>query len=246
MGKFKAFLVSLLEVVHAAITNYMQQRGLLLCAVSLPNGTIFSLSATFGASKVMSAISNATEAVATLEASHGIVVNDIMLLRSGWSKLDSRVARAKTVATNDVTLEKIDTSDTTKFGVGSGTGSIKEVLTWQEISQILETSTDGGELQYTTYKLMADDTEHRIPTRKSAKGMTLRIADDDTLPHFPLLLTTDGSRVLQVVRAALPTGSKIYFPVIVGFNPTPSMTIDEVMALTASFSYQADETRYAT
>ena len=82
-------------------------------SVKIPNGSTLYIGSTYGASKVMSVVTNAAEAVATLEASHGVVANDILVVTSGWSRLNARVLRAKTVSTNDVTLEGFVTTDTT-------------------------------------------------------------------------------------------------------------------------------------
>ncbi len=60
-------------------------------SVQLPNGSIVSIASTYGTLKTMSAISNAAEAVATLEASHDVVENDILEITSGWSKLSGRI-----------------------------------------------------------------------------------------------------------------------------------------------------------
>ena len=45
-------------------------------AITLAVGTQVAIASAYGASKTMSAISNATAAVATLEASHGVIVGD--------------------------------------------------------------------------------------------------------------------------------------------------------------------------
>src|SRR5574337_409795 len=86
--------------------------------MQLPNGLQMAIAATFGTSFTVSAISNATEAVATLSASHGVAANDIIVLSSGWNGADKKVQRAKTVSTNDVTLEGFDTTKTTSYPPG--------------------------------------------------------------------------------------------------------------------------------
>jgi len=213
-------------------------------SAALPNGSVISIAATYAGLKNMTALSNAAEAVATLEASHGVIVNDIVEITSGWSKLSGRIARAKAVATNDVTLEKIDTTSTLRYPAGSGTGQVREILTWQQISQILDSQTDGGEQQFSTFKYLEDDTERRIPTRKSAKGLTLKVADDASLPHYAVLDAADSAGTPRAIRVQLSSGAILYYNAYVSFNKTPSLTIDEVMALTVTLSFVADETRY--
>jgi len=215
-------------------------------AVQLPNGATISVAATMGALKAMSAITNAAEAVATLEASHGVVENDILLVTSGWSKLNNRVVRADSVATNDVTLEDIDTSNTTRYPAGSGTGSVKEVATWQQIIQVLEASSSGGEQQFATYSFLEDDEERNIPTKKSPVVFTLSVADDQSLAQYVVLSAADEDRVVRACRVVLPSGAIIYFAAFVTMSKIPTLTKDEVMALQVTLSVQSQITRYAS
>jgi hypothetical protein len=215
-------------------------------SVKLPNGSVISIAATYGASKNMTAISNATEAVATLEASHGVTVNDVVEVTSGWSRLSGRIARAKAVATNDVTLELINSLSTSLFPVGSGTGTVREVLTWTALSQVMEFSKEGGEQQFSTYSFLEDDTERQIPTQKSAESFKLSLGDDQTLPWYAALDAADADRNPRALRITLPSGAIIYANAYVTLNKTPTMTKGEVMQLSATFSLTAPITRYAS
>lgn len=213
-------------------------------AVSLPNGATVSIASTYGAVRVMSAISNAAEAVATLEASHGVVENDILEVTSGWSKLNGRIVRADSVATNDVTFEDINTTSTTRFPAGSGTGSVREISAWTQITQVLETGSSGGEQQFATYSFLEDDTERQLPTVKSAQSLTLTIGDDAALAHYAVLAAADEDRLPRAIRVALPSGSTLYYNCYVTLNKTPTLTKNEVMGLQVTLSLVADVTRY--
>jgi hypothetical protein len=59
----------------------------------------------------MTAVSNANPGVATLEASHGVALNDIIEVTSGWPRLNGRIVKAGTVNVNDVPLVGINTSE---------------------------------------------------------------------------------------------------------------------------------------
>ena len=82
-------------------------------AITISTGTVAAIASTYGSAVNMTAITNASEAVATLAAAHGVVVGDFLEVTSGWGRLDKRIVRAKTVATNDVTFEGINTTSTT-------------------------------------------------------------------------------------------------------------------------------------
>jgi hypothetical protein len=213
-------------------------------SVALPNGATIAIAASYGTTKQMTALTNATEGVATLEASHGIIVGDVFELTSGWSRLTDRIVRAKTVSTDDVTLEGVNTSDTTLYPAGTGTGSIREVLTWQQIQQVLDANTAGGEQQFTNYSFLEDAFERQIPTNRSPQSITLQIADDTTLPHYNVLATADDDRKKRAIRIVLPGGSVLYYNAYVSMNRTPSLTKNQVMALTVNLSLLSQPTRY--
>lgn len=215
-------------------------------SVTLPDGAVISMGTTVGTSKTMSAISNASAAVATLEASHGVIVNDIVLITSGWSRLNQRVARASVVATNDVTLESINTASTTNYPAGSGTGSVAEITAWTQISQVVEASFSGGEQQFATYSFLEDSFERQIPTQKSAMTLTLQVADDQSLTHFAALVAADLARTNKAIRIVLPSGAILYFSAIVTFNQNPTLTKGSIMTNQVTLSLQAEMTRYSS
>ena len=214
-------------------------------SVSLPNGATISVGSTYGAAKALSAFTNANPGVMTLEASHGIVVSDIFEVTSGWSRANGNVYRASVVATNDVTVEGLNTSSTTRYPTGSGTGTVREVSAWTQITQILETATSGGEQQFVTYSFLEDDAEHQIPTVKSPIVFNFTIGDDASLAHYAVLDAADADRLQRVVRVVLPSGSVIYWSAYVTLQKTPTLTKNEVMGLRVTMSLINGVTRYA-
>lgn len=215
-------------------------------AVNLPDGAVVSIASGYNAASNMTALSNADPAVATLEAAHGIEQGDIIELTSGWSRLGGKVVRAGSVSTNDVDLDGINTSDSAKYPAGSGTGSVREVSTWAQITQVLEFATQGGEQQFATFSFLEDSFERQIPTNKSAASITMRIGDDQSLPWYGVLVAADEDRQPRALRIALPSGAVIYYNVYVSINKTPSLSQGEVMALSATFSFVNEPVRYAS
>lgn len=234
------------EMVHAAITQFMHRQGLLLTAVSLPNGSLVHIAAGYGAWKTMSALSNANPAVATLEASHGVVQGDILEVDSGWSRLKDKIVRAGTVATNDVQLEGINTTSTTIYAAGSGTGRVREITSWTQLLQILNSSSQGGEQQFLEYQFLEADGQRRIPTTKSAAGLTLSVADDPTLAGYLLAQEANDDRLQRAVRVTLPSGAKIFYNAYVSLSPAPTLTVNEVMAVEVTLSFLNEAVRYSS
>lgn len=215
-------------------------------AVSLPNGALIFIASGYGVAKTMSAVTNANPAVATLEATHGVIEGDFIEVTSGWSRLNNKIVRAGTVATNDVDLEGVDSSLTSIYAAGSGIGSVREVTGWTQLQQVLGNSSSGGEQQFATYQFLEDDQETRIPTTKSAAGLEIQIADDPTLAGYILASTANDDRLKRAIKVQLPNGSILLYNAYVSLNKTPTMTKNEVMACQVTLSFLNEPVRYAS
>lgn len=214
-------------------------------AVNLPNGSIISVASAYGSEIDMTALTNAANGVATLEVGHGVVAGGVFEIQSGWSKLNQRIARAGEVETNTVVVDGVDTSDTTRYPAGSGAGSIRLVSSWQQVTQVVEAGTQGGEQQFTNYSFLEDDTERQIPTVKSPQSFQMQIGDDTSLGWYPILSAADYDRQPRALRVELPSGSVLYYNAYVTLNRTPTLTKNEIMTVQATFSFVAEVTRYA-
>lgn len=215
-------------------------------AVSLPNGAVIHMASGYAAWKNMTALTNANPGVATLEASHGVITGDIIEVESGWSRVRGRAVRAGTVATNSVPLEGIDTTLTSIYPAGSGAGRVRVISGWTQIQQVMNSTSSGGEQQFTEYQFLEDDAQRRIPTTKSAAGLTLTIADDPTLPGYILAAAANDDRLPRAIRVTLPSGSKILYNAYVTLNQTPSLTVNELMAVEMTLSLVGSPTRYTS
>lgn len=213
-------------------------------SVSLPNGVIFSLGTTLETAKNVSAISNANPAVASA-AAHGFTNNDIILLNSGWQKLNDRLFRVANQAAGTFELAGQDTTNTTLYPSGTSSGNARKVSGWTQITQVLECTTSGGEMQFATYSFLENDFESQIPTQHSAQSLTMSIADDPTLAGYAALKKAAAERAAVPLRAQMPNGSVIYYYGYISFNETPSMTKNNVMACQATFSLMSLPVRYA-
>jgi hypothetical protein len=213
-------------------------------SISLPNGAIVSIASGYGAAKTMSALTNADPGVATLEASHGVATGDYIEVTSGWSRLTDKIVRAGTVSVNDVPLEGYNTTSTTIYPSGTGTGTVREITGWTQLSQVLSSTSNGGEQQFLEYQLLESDAQKRIPTFKSAAGLTLSIADDPTLAGYILASTANDDRLQRAVRIVLPSGAIILYNAYISLNKTPSLTVNEIMAVEVTLSLLNEPVRY--
>ena len=214
-------------------------------SVKLPNGATFEHAATYATALAFSAISNATEAVCTTVGAT-LVAGDILLVASGWTALNSRVVRVKTATATAITLETIDTTDTTVYPAGSGAGTLKKVLTWVQIPQITDFASSGGEQNYTDVAFLEAQQGFQIPTDKSAASMTITVADDPALPYVSVVSAADAARSIQATRLNLPGTDKIYYGVFTSFSKQPAISRNNVMTKTVSMALQATATRYTS
>ena len=215
-------------------------------AITLSTGVALAIAKTYGASVSMTVLSNATEAVATLAVGHGVVVGDYLEVTSGWGLLDKRIVRAKTVATNDVTFEGIDTSDTTKYPAGTGTGSIRRITAWSALSQVKGISASGGEQQFADVTAIDDQVARQMPTIRSAVSMNVDVFDDPTLTWYADVSKATDARAPFGLRMSFPNGSKLVANAYWSLQRVPTVNQNEAMTSQITLSYAAEPVRYAT
>lgn len=213
-------------------------------SVSLPNGALVAIASGYGAPKTMSAVTNANPGVATFATGHGFSTASIIEVTSGWSRLTEKVVKLGTVSGDTAPLAGIDTSLTSIYPTGGGIGSARLITGWTQLSQILTSGSSGGEQQFLEYQFLESDAQKKIPTFKSASGLTFSIADDATQAGYILAATANDDRLPRAVSITLPSGSVIYYNAYISMNKTPSLTVNELMAVEVTLSLLAEVVRY--
>jgi hypothetical protein len=215
-------------------------------SVKLPNGSTAHISSGFGTAINVTAVTNASTAVATATA-HGLANGDYVVFISGWSRASNRTYRVANVTTNTFELEGLDTADTDKYTAGSGTGTVQEVTGWTQIQQILNITSEGGQQNYATFQFLEDDAEQRIPTNKSAAGLNIEVADDPSLAGWIAAVEANDDGDPRAFRVTTKNGSKILYYSYVSANKTPSMDVNQPMRCQISISHlNANPVRYAS
>lgn len=212
-------------------------------AVQLPDGSLVSLATEYDAPVNVTATTNATKAVLTLDTGHGLEDGDVFELTLGWSAITNRVFRVEGMSGDTITINA-DTSDIQRFKDGGGTGSIRKISQFQEIQQILSFEGQGGEPQYATYEFLDSDVENQIPTKFSAQSINISIADDETQAGYKAYLAASETRSIRALEVLLPNGSVLFYNGYPAMNPTPTMTKGQVMAVNASYSVIGRPVRY--
>jgi hypothetical protein len=178
-------------------------------AISISTGTVVAIASTYGTAANMTAITNAAEAVATLAAGHGVVVGDFLEVTSGWGRLDKRIVRAKTVVTNDITFEGINTTSTTLYPAGAGTGTIRRITAWTNLTQLQSISLSGGEQQFTDITTIEDVIQKQAPTTRSPFTLTATAFYDAALAWWSTVRTVGDTQALTAARVVFPSGNRI-------------------------------------
>lgn len=213
-------------------------------AVSLPNGVTYAIATAYAAALTVTAASNASECVLTV--TNTLVAGDYVEFTSGWSRGNGRIFRVKSPSGATVTLEGFDTSSTALFPAGSGTGSIRKVNTWTQITQVLEWTSSGGDPQYQTYSFLEQDYDSQVPTTTSAQSIAFSLADDPTLAGYIAVRNAAISRTATAVKGVFPSGAIILYNGIFAFDETPTQTKGQIMSCKGGIALQNRPVRYAS
>jgi hypothetical protein len=179
-------------------------------SITKTTGTQFAIGSTYGATITVSAITNANPAVATFSASHGVVVGDFVELTSGWDLANGRVFRVSAVATNDITLEGFNATDTTKYPAGTGTGTAREITAWTTLSQITPGfGVAGGEQNFADTTTVANLIRTQIPTDRNPITVTLPTFFDPALGWYATVKTASESSTPYAFRMVFPNSSRL-------------------------------------
>lgn len=176
---------------------------------------------------------------------HGYSAGDIVIIKSGWQRINERVFRVANPTAGTFELEGMDTSDTTMFPVGTSSGSAEEVTAFTQVSQVISISTSGGDQQFATVSPLESDFEIQIPTMYSAQTLTMEIGDDPTLAGYQALKVAADARAIRPLQLINKNGSKIFYYGYVSLNETPTKNKGQVDTVNSTFSLLSRPVRYS-
>lgn len=220
-------------------------------AITLSTGATVSVAKTYspalGSPGVANtALTNANPCVVS-SAGHSLSVGDYVQMSSGWGLLDQRVVRVQAISPGvSFTLEGVDTSDTSKYPVGTGTGSHREITAWSQLSQVKSVSASGGAQQFADITSIADTVIRQIPTVKDAVNMTIDVFDDPTLAWYADVVAADTARTPYGLLMTFPNGSKLVANSYWSIMKVPTMETNQALMSQITLSYAAEPLRYAT
>lgn len=218
-------------------------------ALTKATGTQVAIASAYSTAKTFTALSNAAEAVAAMATGHALVVGDYVEITSGWGLVHARIARVKTVAGDNVTLESINTTDTAAFPAGSSAGSLRKITTWTSITQITKDGGigySGGEPKYAPASTIDDDDDKEIPDGRTASKLQIKVYDDPSLAWYPIVDAIADADQVAALRLTAKNGSKTLANGYWSMPKAPAIQSGQVNSLTISFGAISRLTRYAT
>lgn len=215
-------------------------------SITLSTNVTVSIGSAMGADVTMSAVTNANPAVATIAGGHAIIVGDYIRITSGWDMLNGRVVRVSAVAVNDITLEGVDTSNTTRYPVGAGVGSIAEVTTWTQLSQLKTLSTSGGDISFADVTSLSDQDQRQMPTVRSPVQMSIEYFDDQSLAWIDEVTTASDARTPYPVMMTFTSGARTVGNAYWSLATIPTVALNEAVTSKIDLSYASTPIRYAT
>lgn len=212
----------------------------------VPTGSTFFVASTIAAAKTVSSVTNATEAVATSTA-HGYSNGDIVIMFSGWGRLNKRAFRIKSVTTDTFVLEGCDTSSTTFFPAGSGIGTVQKISTWTQVTTIMNPKTNGGDPKKVTYKFIESDVEYSINDGFAATDYEIELdADSIGGAGYTALKSLTDLQTDTVLRIITKSGSFNLIPCTVALNESVQMQEGQINRVKAVFNGNNRAVRYAS
>jgi len=212
----------------------------------VPTGTTFFIASAYASSQTTTAVSNASEAVVTCNA-HGYSNGDMVEITSGWGRLNRRVFRVKSAATNTFALEGADTTNTNFFPAGTGTGSVRKINTFTQITGVMNPQSSGGDPKTVNYKFMESDVEYSINDGFSATNYTMEIdADQIGSAGYTALKSLTDVQTDTCLKMVTRSGSLVFQPCTVALNEAVRLQDGQINRVNAAFNGNNRLTRYAS
>jgi hypothetical protein len=214
-------------------------------AYYFPEGSKFYFSTSLAAAKTVTAVSNASPAVATSTA-HGFVDGDELLFTSGWEDATDSVFRADQLTPDTVGILGLNAVNTSFYPAGSGAGTLQKVSNWQEIPQVLTISTNGGDARFTTIEPLAKRNSINVPTGFNAMSISVTMGHDPGNANYQAMV--DIARGLNKVafKMVLSGGAVAYGYGYMSVNEAPTLNRNQANQVTAALTFLGRFMSYAS
>jgi hypothetical protein len=214
-------------------------------AYYFPEGSKFYFSSTLASAKTVTAVSNASPAVATSTA-HGFADGDELLFTSGWEDATDSVFKADQLTADTFGILGLNAVNTSFYPAGSGVGTVQKVSSWVEIPQVLTISTNGGDARFTTIEPLAKRNSINVPTGFNAMSISITMGHDPANANYRAMV--DIARGLSKVafKMVLSGGATAYGYGYMSVNEAPSLNRNQANQVTAALTFLGRFMSYAS
>ncbi|PZP97505.1 MAG: phage tail protein [Variovorax paradoxus] len=212
-----------------------------------PTGTITSVATELAPAVAITVLTNAVEAVATA-AGHGCSVGDIVVVFSGWGRINYKAFQVKAVAGDLVTLKKCNTNDQTLFAPGGGVGTLRRVVPakWVDLDRTMGHTSNGGDAKTINVKFTEYENEFVLNDGFTAVTRSFEMdADLIGTPGYEAMVLLSQTQQPTVVRRRAKTGAFTLIPGTVSFNEEEIEAEGQIVRVKGTINGQNSSTRYA-
>lgn len=204
-------------------------------AYFFPEGSSQQFSQTFAAAKTITALTNANPAVATSTA-HGYATNDEILLTSGWEDATDSVYKVTVIDANSFSIQGLDTSNTSFFPAGTGTGSAQKLSGWTAIPQVLTINSSGGDARFTDVAPLSRRNAVKIPTGFNATSVTMSLAHDASNANYQTMLGISRALTKVAFKQVISGGATTYGYGYMNVSEMPKLNNNQVNTVDAAIT----------
>lgn len=204
-------------------------------ALFFAEGSSQQFSQTFASAKTITALTNANPAVATCTA-HGYASGDEILLDSGWEDAKDTVWKVTVIDANSFSIGGLDSSNTSFFPVGTGTGTAQKISGWTAIPQVLTINGSGGDARFTDVNLLAKRNGIKIPTGFNATSVTLSLAHDPAQSAYITMLGISRNLSKVAFKQVVSGGAVTYGYGYLSVSEMPKLNNNQVNTVDAAMT----------
>lgn len=204
-------------------------------AYYFPEGSSQQFSSTFAGAKTITALTNASPAVATSVA-HGYTTGDEILLSSGWEDANDSVYKITVLTADTFSVSGLDSTNTSFFPTGTGTGTAQKISGWTSIPQVMTINSSGGDARFTDVALLAKRNALKIPTGFNATSITLTLAHDAAQANYITMQAISRNLTKVAFKQAISGGAVTYGYGYLNVSEMPKMNVNSVNTVDAAIT----------
>ena len=178
-------------------------------AYYFPPGTKVFYSNTLASAKTVTAVTNATPAIAT-SVGHAYVDQDPLVFFSGWQDASATVFEVDQLTADTFSFLGLNALDTNIYSPGSGGGTTQKASTWVEVPQVLSITTSGGGAKYGTISPLGSRQDSKQPIGFEAVGVDMKIGYDPANATIQALQALSRVNSKVALKLLLPGGGRVY------------------------------------